>query len=168
MTYEHKGVKISLLEGSGEFHATIGGKEIVKPSLAAIKKVIDTGVKDKMAFEPPITMLCLQPPRAYDRASKRLENSQRPVEDYRVSVKRLQKQRSRWTSQPFAFETDRSDARFDLIEDTPENYAKIIAYWKAHEAEVARHLAAEQELSKLLGAIPMKNATAVARERGVA
>lgn len=60
-TYEHKGVQIELLAGSGEFHATIDGKEVTKPSLAAIKRVIDVGVKDKSAYNPPISALLWRP-----------------------------------------------------------------------------------------------------------
>lgn len=143
LTYEHKGVKI-----------------------AAMKKVIDSGVKDRMAYEPPVTMLALHPQTQYSHKRRHLENSQRPIEDYRVQVTRLLKSKRRWTNHPYSFQTDRGESH-ELIADTPENFAKIIAFWKAHEAEGERARAAQAEVDKLLEAIPITAAEEAARLKGV-
>lgn len=166
LTYEHKGVKIELLAGSGEFYAKIGDKEVFKPSLAAMKKVIENGVKDKLAFEPPITMLTLTP-RARGYRGGEPEYSERPIEDFREQVIRLDKSKRRWTNTRYQFISKGGHSYSDLIEDTPENYKRIIAYWKASEAEDKRHRAAQEKIDELREAIPEKSATEVAAERGV-
>lgn len=52
--FTHEGVEIELIESSGKFVATVGGKKVVKGSLAAIKKAIN---KDKLDAFVPFTVL---------------------------------------------------------------------------------------------------------------
>lgn len=164
MKYEHKGVSIEFLEGSGEFCATIGGNVVVKPSLDAMKKHIDGGKKDKTVFDPPVTMLTLHPERRYDDPP----NSKAADEKFRVIVTRIVVGRKRrYHPSDVAFETRTGHRHHHLIEDTPENMRKIRAFWASYEHAQKTRTELEEAAENLRKEIPFVASTAAAKERGV-
>lgn len=165
-TYEHKGVKIELALGTGEFYATIDGKLVSKPSLAAMKKVIDGGNKDKSVYDPPLTALLWHPRR--DPSHERKPNSERPAEHFRTQVRRLVKDRQRrWGSSYFKFQDDLGTEYPALIQDTPEAFAALKAYYehKEHAQRVVDEL--EAKGNELRKAVPLIKADDEAQRKGI-
>ena len=163
LTYEHKGVAITLEPATGEFYATIEGKEVVKPSLAAIKKVIDGGVKDKTAYNPPMTGLIWHP-RGYDQTPL----SERPVDNFRVNIVRVAKgSNSRRWHKTINFYDDKGHEFERVIADTPEAFAALKAYWKRYEEVQRLKSELDEEVRKLAEAIPQIAARDEAEKKGV-
>lgn len=165
-TYEHKGVRIELLAGSGEFAATIDGKVVTKPSLAAIKKVIDDGNKDRGAYSPPMSALLWHHVNYRSRDEKPF--SQTPIEEFRTKVVRIAKSRGRssWNSY-YEFETADGKSYRVLIQDTPEAFAALMAYYEHEEYAIRVRAELEAESNRLRQAVPTIKADEEAKRKGM-
>lgn len=163
--YEHKGVKIELALGSGEFHATIDGRLVTKPSLAAMKKVIDGGNKDRSVYDPPLTALLWRP---NDEWVNQKPYSERPIDDFRTQVRRIVKNRAhRYSSTSFKFEDERGCEHAALIQDTPEAFAALKAYYEHEEHAQKVRAELEQRSRELSQAVPLIKAGEEAQRKGM-
>lgn len=109
-TFRHKDIEIECDSTRGDFYAVVGGKVVRKPSLKAMKTHIDT--VDATVFKPFVAM---------------------DIYGNKFQVTGIeQKRRGRFNVAKWNTTHGRQG---DVIEDTPENRRKVLAYRK-RKAEV--------------------------------
>lgn len=128
MEWMHKAVKITLAPGTGSFHAQVPGNagHLTAPSLAAIKKQIDTALERVSEFEP------------FDS----IDTDSGKIVANRVTE--LRKRNARYTygsEYEFVIQESGKYARTStnsaVIPDTPENRRKLLAYKKLDDESAA-------------------------------
>jgi hypothetical protein len=125
-TFEHNGIKIDLLP-SGQFAATVGGKTLTAPSLAAIKKKLN-GSKAFQEF--PALMV--------------LYGAIREVRAVGITKNKY----------GTAWKLSNGETRHEVYADTPENRAALRAFLEQAEANNQEAARRNAELRATLAAIP--------------
>jgi len=147
MKITHKNIEITVT-GDGKFKATVGGVEVTKPSVDAMKKFIDKSEKE--AFE---AFSGIQPRNYWPKHDK-------------VKIINLIKERSRFSFNKFSFVSDNSGSYAWVYADTPENEKllnEIQAFEKESECLASVRIA---ELEKMKKGLVIIRADEVAEKLG--